>query len=81
MAGFFDYSSTKPRTISNLLLAVSTGFLLLGGPLIAYGVSLPSTVENEMLPFILLLCGLMLAVTGVGLLVIAVRVRRRFPAA
>ena len=81
MAGFFDYSSTKPRTISNLLLIVGAGFLALGAPLIAYGFSLPSTVENEMLPFILLLCGLMLGASGLGLLAIGVRVRRRFPAA
>ena len=27
--------------------------LLLAAPMVAYGVSLPSTIENEMLPFIL----------------------------
>lgn len=81
MAGAFEFSSTRPRTISNVLLAVSVLFLLLAAPMIAYGVSMPSTVENEMLPFILLLCGMVTGFCGVGMLVIAVRLRRRYPAA
>lgn len=80
MAGFFEYSSTRPRTISNVLLGVGTAFLLLGAPLTAYGLSLPSTLENEMLPFILLLCGLMLNGFGLAMLVVGVRVRRQYPA-
>lgn len=77
MAGAFEFSSTKPRTISTLLLAVSALFLALAAPLLVYGFSNQSTLENEMLPFILTLCGLMLASTGIGLLVIGIRVRRR----
>ena len=80
MAGIFEFSSTRPRTISNLLLGVGSGFLLMGAPLTAYGVSLPSTLENEMLPFILLLCGLMLNGFGLAMLVAGIRIRRRYPA-
>ncbi len=80
MAGFFEFSSTRPRTISNVLLGVSAGFLLLGTPLTVYGLSLPSTLENEMLPFILLLCGLMLNGFGLAMLVVGWRIRRQYPA-
>ncbi len=80
MADFFEFSSTRPRTISNLLFGVGAGFLLLGTPLTVYGVSLPSTLENEMLPFILLLCGLMLNGFGLAMLVVGVRIRRQYPA-
>ena len=81
MAGFFDYSSTPPRRIAALLLAVGGIFLLLGVPLVAYGAALPSTFENEMLPFIMLLCGVLVTASGLAMLVIAVKLRRRFPAA
>ncbi len=81
MAGFFEYSSTRPRTISTVLLAVGGAFLLMGLPLVGYGFSLPSTMENEMLPFILLLCGLMLTGFGLAMVVIGAKVRRRFPVA
>ena len=80
MAGFFDYSSTRPRTISTVLLVIGAAFLLMGLPLVAYGFSSPSTLENEMLPFILLLCGMMLTVSGLGMLAIGVKVRLRYPA-
>lgn len=80
MAGIFAYSSTRPRTISRVLLVIGAVFLLMGLPLVAYGFTHPSTLENEMLPFILSLCGLMLTATGLGMLVIGVRVRLRFPA-
>ena len=80
MAGFFEFSSTRPRTISNVLLGVGAGFLLLGTPLVVYGLSLPSTLENEMLPFILLLCGLMLNGFGLAMLVVGWRIRRQYPA-
>lgn len=77
MAGAFEFSSTKPRTISTLLLAVSALFLALAAPLLVYGFSNQSTPENEMLPFILLLCGLMLGSTGLGMLAIGLNLRRR----
>jgi hypothetical protein len=81
MAGVFEFSSTRPRTIGAVLLAVGLFFLLLAAPMIAYGVSLPSTVENEMLPFILLLCGLLTGGCGLAMLAIGVRLRSRYPAA
>lgn len=81
MAGFFEYSSTQPRTIATVLLGVAAGFLLLGVPMIAYGVALPSTIENEMLPFILLLCGLLITASGLAMLAIGVKLRRRYPVA
>ena len=81
MADFFAYSSTKPRTLGNVLLCTGLLFLALAGPLVVYGWSLPSTVENEMRPFIALLCGLTIGVTGLGMLVAGVRIRMRFPAA
>jgi hypothetical protein len=79
MAGAFEYSSTRPRTLANLLLVIGAAFVLLGAPMVIYGVSLPSTVENEMLPFILLLCGLLIGVSGLALLAIGVRLRSRYP--
>ena len=83
MADFFENSSTQPRTIGNLLLAVGIFFLLVGAPLVAYGVSLPSTVENEMLPFILLLCGVLISASGLAMVVLGVKLRgrRHHPAA
>jgi uncharacterized membrane protein len=81
MAGFFDNSSTRPRTVAWLILVVGLVFLLGGGPLVAYGISLPSTMENEMLPFILLLCGVLLCGIGMGLVILGVKVRRRYPSA
>ena len=80
MAGVFDFSSTRPRTISTVLIVVGAVLLLLGGPMIVYGVSQPSTVENEMLPFILLLCGMLICAGGLGMLAIGVRLRFRYPA-
>lgn len=77
MADIFAFSSTKPRTISTLLLAVSALFLFLGAPLMVYGLSNPSTPENEMLPFILLLCGVLLCATGGGMLAIGLGLRRK----
>lgn len=81
MADIFTFSSTKPRTISTTLLMVGALFLLLGAPMIAYGASSPSTVENEMLPFILLLTGLVVGFCGLGMFAIGLTVRRRYPAA
>jgi hypothetical protein len=80
MAGIFDYSSTPPRTISTVLLIIGAAFVMLGAPMVVYGLSLPSTLENEMLPFILLLCGLVIGGSGTGMLVIGARIRHRYPA-
>jgi len=80
MAGVFEYSSTRPRTIATVLLAIGAAFLLLAAPLVAYGVSLPSTVENEMLPFILLLCGLLIGASGLAMVLIGARLIRKYPA-
>jgi hypothetical protein len=80
MAGFFEYSSTPPRTIATVLLIVGAAFLLMATPMVVYGFSLPSTLENEMLPFILLLCGMVMGGAGLALMVIGARVRRRYPA-
>lgn len=80
MADIFEYSSTRPRTLSTVLLIIGAFFLLLGAPMVVYGLSLPSTVENEMLPFILLLCGLVIGGTGAGMLAIGAGLRHRYPA-
>ena len=79
MAGVFENSSTRPRTIATVLLVIGVVFLLMAAPLISYGVSRPSTVENEMLPFILLLCGLLIGAVGLGMVIIGARVTRRYP--
>ena len=81
MADFFAYSSTKPRTMGNVLMFTGLLFLALGGPLVVYGWSMPSTIENEMRPFIALLCGLTVGVTGLGMLAAGLRIRMRFPSA
>lgn len=75
MPDYFTYSSSNPKTVALVLLVIGALFELGAAPLIAFGISRPSTPENEMLPFILLLCGLMLAATGAGLLAIGVRLR------
>ena len=79
MAGIFEYSSTQPRTIGAVLLAVGAAFLLMGVPMIAYGLTLPSTIENEMLPFIVLLCGVLIGGSGLAMLTLGVKLRRRHP--
>lgn len=79
MADAFDFSSTRPRSLSNLLLVIGAAFLLLAAPMLVYGFSLPSTLENEMFPFIMLLCGGLIAFCGLGMLAIGVRIRMRYP--